>query len=112
MKQLRLWGAGLATALLTLALRATASASNLSGGNGGQVAFVAPLKNLANALELVGASVVIISIVVIVAQYLMHREDWGGLFRNLVFAIIGGAVVLAAGAFFQQVGLSTQGALI
>ena len=89
-----------------------ASASQLSGGNGGTVAFVAPLRNLANALELIGASVVIISIVVIVAQYLMHREDWGGLLRNLVFAVIGGSVVLAAGAFFQQLGLSTQGALL
>ena len=96
-----------------LAVPSVALATNVSGGSNGQnVGFVTPLKTLANAFEIVGAALVVIAIVVIMAQHMLHREDWGGLIRNMVFIIVGGSVVIAAGAFLSQVGVSTTASLI
>ncbi len=98
---------------LSLAAPSIALATNISGGSGGaNVGFVKPIQTLANAFEILGAALVVISIVVIMAQHMLHREDWGGLIRNLVFIIIGGSIVIAAGAFLNQVGVSTTASLI
>ena len=98
---------------ISLALPSISFATNISGGtNGASVGFVAPLRTLANAFEVLGAALVVIAIVVIMAQHMLHREDWGGLVRNLVFIIIGGSIVIAAGAFLNQVGVSTTASLL
>lgn len=112
MKRLKFLPSSSAAVLFVLATNGAAFATSTSGGNGASVGFVQPIKNFANALELVGGALVIISIVTIVAQHAMHREDWGGLMRNLVFMIIAGFVILCAGTFMSQVGISTTGALL
>lgn len=112
MKRLKFWASSSAAVLFVLAINGVAFATSTSGGNGASVGFVQPIKNFANALELVGGALVIISIVTIVAQHAMHREDWGGLMRNLVFMIIAGFVILSAGTFMSQVGVTIGGALL
>jgi len=103
--------AAVSAAFLALAPSA-AFASNLSGGNGQTLGFVKPMANLANGFELVGLSIVIISLVVLIAQHMLHREDLPGLAKICVSSIVGGAVILAAGSFLAQAGVTTTAALI
>jgi len=77
-----------------------------TSGGAGSWNFVAPVTSLGSALEAITAPIVIIALVVIVGQHLMHREDWGGMFRNVVFVIIGGAIILAAGSFMSNAGVT------
>jgi hypothetical protein len=95
--------AALITFLMLLVASPVAAATT---GGAGSWNFVAPVTNLGLALEAIAGSIVIISLVVIVGQHLMHREDWGGMFRNVVFILIGGAIVLAAGNFMTNAGVT------
>jgi len=106
MQRLKLWISSSTAALFVLAMNGAAFATSTSGGNGASVGFVQPIKNFANALELVGGSLIIISLVTVVVQHAMHREDWGGLMKSLVYMIIAGFVILSAGTFVNQVGLT------
>jgi hypothetical protein len=90
--------------LVVLVARLPVAAATTGGA--GSWNFVAPVTNLGLALEAIAGSIVIISLVVIVGQHLMHREDWGGMFRNVVFILIGGAIVLAAGNFMTNAGVT------
>jgi hypothetical protein len=92
-------------AFLVFLLAKLPAAASTTGG-AGSWNFVAPVTNLGLALEAIAGSIVIISLVVIVGQHLMHREDWGGMFRNVVFILIGGAIVLAAGNFMTNAGVT------
>jgi hypothetical protein len=87
---------------LTAQLPALASTS----GSAGSWNFVAPVTSLGGALQAITGPIVIIALVVIVGQHLMHREDWGGMFRNVVFVLIGGAIILAAGNFMTNAGVT------
>jgi hypothetical protein len=92
--------------------QSAAFAANLPQGSGTQpLGFVGPLQTFSSALQIAGGSMVVIAIVTLVASHMMHREDMGGLMKNLVFVIIGGAVVMTAGSFITSLGV-TQGALI
>ncbi len=84
----------------------TLPAAAATAGGAGSWNFVAPVTNLGLALEAIAGSVVIIALVVIVGQHLMHREDWGGMFRNVVFVLIGGAIIIAAGNFITNAGVT------
>jgi formyltetrahydrofolate synthetase len=91
--------------ILGLAARAPAFAAN-AGGTGGTWAFVTPINNFAGALESITAALVVISLIVIIAQHMIHREDWGGMVRNIVFVVIGGAVIVTAANFMQNAGVT------
>ena len=95
----------------SLSVPSIAMASTFSGGDGSKVQFVKPLANLANAMELSAAALIVIAIVTIVGVHMLHREDMGGLIRNMIFLIISGAVILAGGSFLSQVGLTTTASL-
>ena len=95
----------IATSLLPAAAQATTFA-----GTGGTWAFVNPVNGLAAAISGIAAAVVVIAIVVIVGQHMVHREDWGGMVRNIIFTLIGGAVVVTASNFLTNAGVT--GALI
>jgi uncharacterized membrane protein len=92
--------------IVALVGRARYAASAATSGGGGNWNFVAPVTNLGLALQAITGSIVIIALVVIVGQHLMHREDWGGMFRNVVFVLIGGAIILAAGNFMSNAGVT------
>ena len=77
-----------------------------TAGGAGTWNFVTPITNLGLALEAIAGSIVIIALVVIIGQHLMHREDWGGMFRNVVFVLIGGAIIVAAGNFITNAGVT------
>jgi hypothetical protein len=81
-------------------------AAAATAGGAGTWNFVAPITNLGLALEAIAGSIVIIALVVIIGQHLMHREDWGGMFRNVVFVLIGGAIIVAAGNFITNAGVT------
>jgi hypothetical protein len=81
-------------------------AAAATAGGAGTWNFVAPVTNLGLALEAIAGSIVIISLVIIIGQHLMHREDWGGMFRNVVFVLIGGAIIIAAGNFISNAGVT------
>jgi hypothetical protein len=89
-----------------LAALTSLPASAATAGGAGTWNFVAPVTNLGLALEAIAGSVVIIALVVIIGQHLMHREDWGGMFRNVVFVLIGGAIIVAAGNFITNAGVT------
>ena len=89
-----------------LAALTSLPANAATAGGAGTWNFVAPVTNLGLALEAIAGSVVIIALVVIIGQHLMHREDWGGMFRNVVFVLIGGAIIVAAGNFITNAGVT------
>ena len=89
-----------------LAALTSRPASAATAGGAGTWNFVAPVTNLGLALEAIAGSIVIIALVVIIGQHLMHREDWGGMFRNVVFVLIGGAIIVAAGNFITNAGVT------
>lgn len=91
-------------AILSLATRAPAFAAGAGGG--GNWAFVQPINNFAGALEAITAALVVIALIVIVAQHMIHREDWGGMVRNIIFVVIGGAVIVTAANFMQNAGVT------
>jgi hypothetical protein len=91
-------------AILVALMRLPATAA--TAGGAGTWNFVGPVTNLGLALEAIAGSIVIISLVVIIGQHLMHREDWGGMFRNVVFVLIGGAIIIAAGNFITNAGVT------
>lgn len=103
-----------ATPVAWLSLQSYALAGQFgSGGNGSGVGFVSPIKNLGNAMELLGGAAVAIAIFVLVGQNLFHREDWGSLANKMVYVIIGGFVILSGGGFLANVGVqATQGGLL
>ncbi len=90
--------------LLTLATHVPAFAA--TAGGGGNWAFVQPINNFAGALEAITAALVVISLIVIIAQHMIHREDWGGMVRNIVFVVIGGAIIVTAANFMQNAGVT------
>jgi hypothetical protein len=90
--------------LLALAARVPALAA--TAGGGGNWAFVTPINNFAGALEAITAALVVISLIVIIAQHMIHREDWGGMVRNIVFVVIGGAIIVTAANFMQNAGVT------
>ncbi|MBD5635922.1 MAG: hypothetical protein IAI49_15755 [Candidatus Eremiobacteraeota bacterium] len=90
--------------LLTLGARGPALAA--STGAGGSWAFVTPINNFAGALEAITGALVVISLIVIIAQHMIHREDWGGMVRNIVFVVIGGAIIVTAANFMTNAGVT------
>lgn len=76
----------------------TANASNLP--------FVKPVNTLAAGLVDITTALTVIGVIVVIGQHMLHREDWGGMVRNVVFVAIAGAIVLAAANLLGALGAS------